>query len=227
MGQDPSISFLDDSSRDDARSHESDRMDGQVSNLTASNSDERGKGESVFLRPLEAEDDLLGHGNTQYSISQLNAVPYRADPEMFYSEEYVPRLTAMIDHVIDTEGPIHEEVLIRRIARHHEFKRAGRQIRDIVINIAKRRRGRSKEDIGLFFWRKGTIKDRVAPARYNGREPEMRRIEHICKEEIWAINESLTIKNSPKEIACRIGIARLTQKARNRLVEVIGLKNAT
>ena len=226
-GQDPSISFLDDSSRDDARSHESDRMDGQVSNLTASNSDERGKGESVFLRPLEAEDDLLGHGNTQYSISQLNAVPYRADPEMFYSEEYVPRLTAMIDHVIDTEGPIHEEVLIRRIARHHEFKRAGRQIRDIVINIAKRRRGRSKEDIGLFFWRKGTIKDRVAPARYNGREPEMRRIEHICKEEIWAINESLTIKNSPKEIACRIGIARLTQKARNRLVEVIGLKNAT
>ncbi|NTU52639.1 MAG: DUF3320 domain-containing protein [Chlorobiaceae bacterium] len=43
-------------------------------------------------------------------------------------------------HVIEQEGPIQEEVLVRRIDRFHGFKRTGKQIQEIVLAIAKNRK---------------------------------------------------------------------------------------
>ena len=127
----------------------------------------------------------------------------------------------MIDHVIDSEGPIHQDVLVRRVARHHGFRRAGRQIRERVIEIAKGRRGRSTENVGLFFWRKGTVKDRLAPVRHAGRDDEMRKIEYICREELQAIRETLALNDDPVALARHIGIARLSQRARQRLMDTL------
>lgn len=179
-------------------------------------------GEAPSRQTSAPADDLFGDNDEpNYIVAHLDGGHYRADPAMFYSEEYEPQLSAMIDHVIDTEGPIHEEVLVRRIARHHGFQRAGRQIRDIVIGIAKRRRGRTKENVGLFFWRKGTVKDRRVPARYKGRDDEIRRVEYICKEEIQAIRALLSLSDDPIELARCIGITRLSQSARKRLSEAL------
>ena len=88
-----------------------------------------------------------------------------------------------------------------------------------MIEIAKLRRGRSTENVGLFFWRKGTVKDRLAPARHAGRDDEMRMIEYICREELQAIRESLALNDDPVTLARRIGIARLSQRARQRLMD--------
>ncbi|MEW6353244.1 MAG: DUF3320 domain-containing protein [Pseudomonadota bacterium] len=180
-------------------------------------------GEVPSNRMPESPGDLFGNNEHSYVVAHLDGENYRADPDLFYSEEYEPRLSAMIDHVIDTEGPIHEDVLVRRIARHHGFQRAGRQIREIVIDIAKRRRGRTKEDVGLFFWRKGTVKERLVPARYEGRDDELRMAEYICKEEIRTITNLLSLGNDPIELARRIGIARLSQSARKRLSKALDL----
>lgn len=171
---------------------------------------------------LDPSGDLFGNYEHSYVVANLDGGNYTADPDKFYSEEYEPRLAAMIDHVIDIEGPIHEDVLVRRIARHHGFQRAGRQIREIVIGIAKRRRGCTKEDVGLFFWRKGMCRDRVAPARYAGRDDEMRKLEFISKEEICAIRDLLSLNDDPVEMARCIGISRLSQSARDRLSKVLG-----
>ena len=225
-GQDEIRTTVPHSSQIDGRSSESTVVDGKASNIKVPDSDEFGVDETTFLRSREAAGDLWDQNKTHYVMSQLDSASYPTDPELFYAEEYVPRLTAMIEHVIDTEGPIHEKVLVRRIASHHGYKRAGRQIREIVLNIAKLRRGKSVEDVGMFFWRKGTIKDRFAPARYEGRDPELRNTDYICREEIRAINQSLTIRNSPIEIARRIGIGRLSQKARSRLEEAVDLGDA-
>jgi len=165
--------------------------------------------------------NLFSNNEHSYVVAYLGGENYRADPDMFYAEEYKPRLSAMIEHVIDTEGPIHEGVLVQRIARHHGFRRAGRQIRDIVIGIAKRRRKYAREDVGLFFWRKGTLEERLVPARYKGRDDEMRNVEFICKEEIRAIKDLLSLSDDPAEIARHIGIARLSQIARNRLKKAL------
>ena len=167
------------------------------------------------------EFEPVGDRQTQYTITQLDQTRLSAEPAQFHLDEYSNRLSAMIDHVIDTEGPIHQDVLVRRIARHHGFRRAGRQIRERVIEIAKRRHRRSKENVGLFFWRKGTIKDRLAPARYVGRDGEVKKIEYICKEELRAIRESLSIEDDLIEMARHMGIARLSQGARQRLLEAL------
>ena len=168
-----------------------------------------------------AADDLFGASGTQYFATRFDDARHRADPDLFYSDEYSLRLSAMIEHVIDSEGPIHQDVLVRRVARHHGFRRAGRQIRERVIEVAKRRRGTSAENVGLFFWRKGTIKDRLAPARHAGRDDEMRQIDYICREELQAICETFGLSDDPVALARRIGIARLSQQARQRLKDTL------
>jgi hypothetical protein len=178
-------------------------------------------GEVSATRASRLTSDLFTNSSHRYVVANLDGGRYKPDPGMFYSEEYERRLSIMIDHVIDTEGPIHEDVLVRRIARHHGFQRAGRQIHDIVVEIAKHRRGRTKEDVGLFFWCKGTVKERLTPARYKDRDEEMRKVEYICKEEIRAIRDLLSVGNDPLEWAHCVGIARLSQYVRNRLSKAL------
>ena len=113
-----------------------------------------------------------------------------------------------------------DTVFLGHLLRHHGFHRAGKQIRDIVINLARPRSNQTKERIGLFFWRKGISGEDSLPARYENRNDEMRKVEYICKEEIQAINSLLSMDGDPVEFARRIGIVRLSQNARKRLVEV-------
>ena len=152
-----------------------------------------------------------------YQVSNFDGEEYKADPDQFYSPGYSRRLALMIDYVVDTEGPVHEDILVRRIARHHGFKRSGRQIREAVVKIAKQRRGRKREHVGLFFWPKGIIKVSQVPARYLDRDDEMRDLDYICDEEIRAINKFLTLNGDAAEFARCLGISRLTQGARSRI----------
>ena len=142
------------------------------------------------------------------------------EPSAFYDHDYEPRLGAMLDHVIDTEGPVHGNVLVQRIARHHGFRRSGNRIRDIVTNLAGERRDRTREAVGDFFW-PGTPDGRIVPARYRGRDSELRKVEHICVEEIRAIDEALSSGGSAVGIARALGIARLSRSARTRIEEAV------
>lgn len=160
--------------------------------------------------------------NGRYVIAVLDPTQHPADVDQLHSEGYVERLAAMIDHVIDTEAPIHEEVLVRRIARHHGVQRIRGRLRETVVTIARRRRGSTEEeDVGQFFWRKGTIEERSAPARFEGRDDELKSIALICREELSAIHETLALGEDPMELARRLGITRLSQMSRNRLARII------
>jgi hypothetical protein len=57
-----------------------------------------------------------------------------ATPEQarFYDRDYRPVLRQMVDHVVETEGPIFFDVLVDRISRAHGFQRAAERIRGIV-----------------------------------------------------------------------------------------------
>ena len=155
-----------------------------------------------------------------YRKARLDSDEFAADPEQFYDESYEHRINAMIDHIVDTEGPIHEDMLVRRIARHHGFQRAGRQIRDLVLRLAKGRRGRTDEAVGSFFWREGTLEDRLAPARFADRDDEMRNVERIAMEELRAIDTALGLDGNAVGLARSLGLARLSGSARDRLERV-------
>ncbi len=180
--------------------------------LLAEGANDEGPHPAPLLVGSLGEDTDVG-----YVCAHLDDECYPTDPERFYTEDYALRLCSMIDHVIDTEGPIHEDILVRRIARHHGFQRTGRQIRQIVIEIAKRRRDWTQEDGRLFFWSKDTAQERRAPARYKNRDDELKAVEYICQEELQAIRASLSLSNDPVELARALGIARLSDKARKRL----------
>jgi very-short-patch-repair endonuclease len=171
--------------------------------------------------PATFAEEFAEQTESTYEVAQLDIERFSPDPDLFYNEEYTSRLTEMIDHVIEQEGPIHEEVLFRRIARFHGFKRAGKQIQDIVLAIAKRRQSHSREKVGLFFWRKERFEKRHTPARWKNRDDEMRKVEYICTEEIRAIDKLLGTNGDPIELARNLGIARLSQFARERLIEAV------
>lgn len=170
----------------------------------------------------EDERDSTADQDTHYSATRWDSTRHSSAPELFHSDEYGSRLTEMIDHVIDSEGPIHEDVLVHRVARHHGFGRAGNQIRRRVIDIAKRRRGKSTEDVGLFFWRKGTIKEREAPARYSGRDGQMRKVRYISTDELRAIARTLSTTD-PIAFARSLGIERLSRHGRERIQQALGV----
>ena len=159
--------------------------------------------------------------DVRYVFANLDQERYPADFDQFYSEGYEKRLSAMIDHVIDTEGPVHEAMLIRRIARHHGVQRVSNQFREAVTALAQRRRGRTQEEVGRFFWRKGTVKGKLAPARYEGRDDELSDVELICKEELRSIRDALAIGDDPLLLARRLGAVRISQAARIRLERVL------
>lgn len=171
--------------------------------------------ESLTIESVPEEAECI------YEVAALDVGRFRAEPDQFYSEAYALRLKEMIDFVIEKEGPIHEEVLVRRLARFHYFKRAGNQIQDIVLGIAKRRQCHSREKVGLFFWPKQSYEARQAPARWKGRDDEMRKVEYICIEELKTISKLLEINNDPVELARKLGIARLSQFSRERFSEVM------
>jgi len=91
-----------------------------------------------------------------------------------------------------------------------------------VFTIAKRRRCHSREKVGLFFWPKERFEERHAPARWKNRDDEMRKVEYICREEIRAIDKLLATKGDAVELARNLGIARLSQFARERIIEAMG-----
>lgn len=164
--------------------------------------------------PLEMDGDPV---ESRYVYADLGGQLFRPDPDLFYDEEYDARLVAMIDRVIDTEGPIHADMLVRRIARHHGFQRAGNQITARVVELARRRRGSTNVGKARFFWRKGTVKDRIAPARHLNRDSDLQKIDHICPEEIRAIDGALSLRGDAGEIARALGIRRVTDGIREAI----------
>lgn len=158
---------------------------------------------------------------TEYRYTLFNDGKYTPSPEAFYSEAYQKRLICMIEHVLEVEGPVHQQVLVRRIARHHGFQRSGGQIQDIVLAITESLSDITCEEVGRFFWKRGSATTELSAARVLDRNDEMRKIEYICKEEILAIARYLHVENSPLGLARGIGISRLSQEAKKRICAVL------
>ncbi len=155
---------------------------------------------------------------TRYARANLAGFPI--DPELFYQPAYDDLLKEMVLHVVDLEGPIHEEVLVRRIAREHGFQRAGRQIKERVAQIAEQHREATREEVGSFYWPEtsGTAVKRFA--RTDGRDDETKKLDYICAEEIHEIRSACDDAGQFTEFCQALGIARLTQQMKSRLVNV-------
>ncbi len=171
---------------------------------------------TAFEQPRGVASEIdNGDVVTRYTRASFDA--FSTDPEQFYSTTYDSALLDMVLHVIDIEGPIHEEILVRRLAREHGFQRAGRQIRDRVIQATDGQRRCTQEDVGNFYWPEI---DSKLYARTKDRDEDVKRLDFICGEELKVILEQCNDGGQFVEFSQALGIGRLTQQMRDRLDKI-------
>jgi very-short-patch-repair endonuclease len=90
-----------------------------------------------------------------FSEADPASVVRMVDADAFFTPAYAPSLLAMIRHVVEIEGPVREDILVRRIARVHGFARAGGRIRERVLELARPAFVSTVEEVGVFFWAPG------------------------------------------------------------------------
>jgi len=157
-------------------------------------------------------------GQHSYVKASLNG--FSADPELFYHTDYDLVLKEMVLHIVDQEGPIHEDLVVRRVARQHGFQRAGRQIRERIVQFAGYR-AHSKEDVGTFYWPEKTGAEGRQLARIKGRDEEAKKLDYICSQELADILAVCGDKGDFVKLCQVLGIGRLTQQMRSRLEGVV------
>lgn len=152
-----------------------------------------------------------------YRMADLSTFSESIDPARFYEPEYDPTLTAIIAHVLKTEAPIAETQLVQRIARAHGFQRAGRIIRERVIDLVRQlHHFASDGGSELFVWFDAKEAAAGVAARLPAGEEHIRAIEDISMAELRA-----TGSTDPVEVARLFGLRRLSATARARIERAI------
>ena len=169
--------------------------------------------------------DATAAESPRYRATDFTPHQARIDPAAFYDPGYDETLALLVGHVLAGEAPISETLLVQRIARAHGFQRAGRLIRERVMDVVAQRHHAAPDGAaGLFVW-----PDREAPARWQGfRSPataeDIRQIEEIASAEIRAAARIGNAEDPAVEIARRFGIRRLSGTARQRIEAALALE---
>lgn len=146
---------------------------------------------------------------------------YAISPDAFFDAEYDTTLLGMIEHVIAVEGPVRDEVLARRIARAHSWSRTGSRIQDRVVRLAESHFVARKEDVGTFFWSKGSNGTEVIDFRRSS-IGNARSVDEISLSELTSLASKLRGDGHDEEsalglMARELGLLKLRAASRERL----------
>ena len=163
--------------------------------------DSKSSAESIE-QPMEVEDKA-------YPISDISDV-IDPDANAFYWPNYRNKLTSAVNHVIETEGPIELDLLVRRIREGHGFAKAGDPIRAAISKAIPKTIKRSTYRDHTFLWPENADQKMWARARYPSSSTEdinKRKFNEVCPEEVAAI-AAVTCKKetylSPSERAKKV-----------------------
>jgi hypothetical protein len=145
----------------------------------------------------------------------------RPDPAAFSELHYDSTLRAMIRRVIETEGPVRDDVLARRIARAHGWTRTGSKIQERVSALARLEGVVVAEGDTAFVWPKGADPARVAAFRRPTGE-QARPVDEIALPELVALAREIRATGRDGEAALTAmartaGLHQLRQASRSRL----------
>ncbi len=157
-----------------------------------------------------------------YTLTDFSTFTDRFSADRFHSPDYEPTLLEMIGHVLDSESPIADTLLVNRIARAHGLQRSGRIITERIMDLAKRDFHVRPDSVGgTFVWR-----DKEAPATWStyrtaDSEESTRKLDEISFEEIRAAVLSNSTSDVPVEVARAFGVRRLAADGRSRIEAVM------
>ncbi|WP_432260855.1 DUF3320 domain-containing protein [Cupriavidus sp. TMH.W2] len=146
---------------------------------------------------------------------------YAISPDSFFDADYDATLLGMIEHVISVEGPVRDEVLARRIARAHSWSRTGSRIQDRVVRLAESQFVARNEDVGTFFWPKGSDGTEVIGFRRSS-VGNARSVDEISLSELTSLASKLRGDGHDEEAALtlmarELGLLKLRAASRERL----------
>ncbi|MCG6117268.1 MAG: DUF3320 domain-containing protein [Aquimonas sp.] len=157
------------------------------------------------------------------------AVPEGAlSAERFFDPDYDSVLTAMIEHVVQHEGPVLDSVLARRIARGHGFQRTGSRIQERVVQITQRLFNATEEVGGTFYWPRGLKTGSDVVYRWPADDDVARAVGEICIQELaslahWVLDSGRTEEVAVIAMAREIGLQQLRAASRERLMAAIAV----
>jgi hypothetical protein len=181
--------------------------------------------QDLFARaaPVESTDRQAKQPNGAYRAASFLPHSELLDPLRFYDPGYDQILEELVAHVVETEAPIAEGILVQRIARAHGFQRSGRVIRDRVMDTVARHHHVVSDEAGQsFVWASPTHRDQWIWFRRPATDQDVRSIEEISMEELRAAGSHVAGEDRAGEVARLFGVRRLSSSARRRLVIALG-----
>ncbi len=155
---------------------------------------------------------------TSYVTTDFNDFDHTLDADRFYEFSYQPVLAAAIAHVIATEAPLYEDVLIRRIARAHGFNRSGAKIAQTITALVDPANHRTEENERVLLWPLGTTPAPIIPFR--SATSSVRSHADTPLAELAGLADRLRSRGRADEIirllALELGLARLEATTRQR-----------
>ena len=155
----------------------------------------------------------------------------KGTPDTFYEHGSSASLQAHILAVVNTEGPVLDTVLFKRIARAWGLERTGPRIVERLRKLIPSSVSRTVEGDKTFYWPSASqpaqmLRFRVA----NADEPSRRHISEVCLEEVGALMRHVLEQaggSSRQELArtsCRmLGMNRMPADAEARALAAIDL----
>jgi len=163
----------------------------------------------------------LADGFSTYRVADLP----RGDAAAFHDRASNAPLAEALRQVIETEGPLPETVLHRRVARAWGLERTGVRIVERLRMLAPAASGRTQEGEVTFYWPAG-----VHPAAWTGfrgaaeDEASRRRLDDVCLEElangilqVLAMTGSAPRADVIKSVCRMLGLSRTLADAEARL----------
>ena len=171
----------------------------------------------VPIVPRDLKPEVEG-GVPDYRIADLNGLDRPVEPGRFSDASYRPALSAMIDHVLAVEGPIYEDLLIRRIARAHGIQRVSLFVREAITDRIDATIARTEDDGRLVLWPRGEEPRTSCPHR--PAEAAVRSHLDTPMPELVGIAKTLQSNASEVDrarmIGQRLGLSRIEASARAR-----------
>jgi very-short-patch-repair endonuclease len=159
-----------------------------------------------------------------YEIADLASFGALASPRRFYEIGYQSVLKEMAAYVIQKEGPIFSDLLIRRIARAHGFARSGGKIRETILAVINSDFPTSKQGEDTLLWPMGV--EPTDSVDFRNASLEIRGLNDIPDVELIGLAKAISRDGQDSEatllaMASAVGIGRITDGIRHRLINAI------
>ncbi|HSS63459.1 MAG TPA: DUF3320 domain-containing protein, partial [Gammaproteobacteria bacterium] len=180
---------------------------------------------SAVNRALEEASAAPGFEVTNsYRICHPPEFTCAVEQERFFERSQDDAIRDMIDFVIAAEGPLRDDLLVKRVVRGYGFKRTGRKLRDRVLDLTTSRYETTSDAGGVFFWPDHTAPEQWTTFRAPVTEDDFRAATEICFEELAALARQileLGSEDPAREMALVMGLSRIDSTTRRRLEDVL------